>query len=727
MRCPVVVLLSSLLLLVITHSALAAGPSLLVKGNVTDAVTGDPVPGATVRVPETLVGTSADQRGHFRLHVPDDTHALQVSAVGYRVASVTLSGIDAADVAVSLIPSTVLLDEIPVTGERPPMSTVHGLGAISISPRRTETLGGAMSDVYRTMQTMAGVTANNEMSSRFNVRGGSSDDNLILLGGIQVIAPFHLKESPNSSLSAINTGMLKQILFLPAGFPARYGDRISAVVDMDSREGGPRFGGEVEASLTNGGVLVEGPLAPGVSGILGARATYSDYIARYLLDGASRKPSFYDLQGNIGADLGANTHLTVGGLFAHDMTSGIVDGSYDSWLATTRLVSRVSPMSTVTARGGIYRQTEDLVFGQEPTFPGNRLSATNAFVVKQEEASVQLETQLSGAYSVVAGGDLRASSFDLTRGEVFVTDSMAGGSYVGSGSLAGAFVENHVSPVTDLLLNAGLRIDHSSLTNETRISPRLLLALRTDPTTTLKAAWGIYCQSPIAAQLLAARRAGFGTPRMQRAMHFVLGLERALRQDLSLRVEAYYKTLDDLISFDRLRSGEIVYSGRNDARGRIRGIDIEASFNDPRVMGWLNVSFLSAREINDFDGKGWRFLPTDQTNTVTAVFEYRIPPAWAFNLRALYGSGFAYVDDLPALPGGRIDTKLHYPEYKRADVRISYSHAFDRIRGTLFLEIQNVFGQRNALTFNGETNARGLAEVNVLLPTVVNVGMKVEM
>ena len=250
----------------------------------------------------------------------------------------------------------------------------------------------------------------------------------------------------------------------------------------------------------------------------------------------------------------------------------------------------------------------------------------------------------------------------------------------------------------------------------------MLVAYRLSGGTTLKASWGVYYQTPNHDQLLAAEREHLPFPHMQKALHYVLGLEQPLRDRVSLRVDGYLKTLTDLISYSRRRSGEIVYSPRNDAKGRTMGVEVEMSIVDERVLAWINLAFMRAREYNFFDGRGWRFSPTDQTKTVTTVFEYRIADRWLLNLRALYGSGFAYGDDLPGVK----DERLHYPDYKRADARISYTFTKGSTTTTAYLEIMNLFAYRNAFSFTGQLKDHDTPDMNLLLPTIVNVGIRVK-
>jgi len=213
---------------------------------------------------------------------------------------------------------------------------------------------------------------------------------------------------------------------------------------------------------------------------------------------------------------------------------------------------------------------------------------------------------------------------------------------------------------------------------------------------------------------------------MQRGVHYLVGLEQPLRKDLTFRVDLYHKDLEGLISFQRLRSGEIIHAPRNDSRGRIDGIDFEASFSDERVFGWVSAAFLIAKEDNQYDNRGWRFRPNDQAKTVTVVFEYKFNEHLKANLRGLYGSGFAYGVDTPGVSStGSPDKRMHYPDYKRADFRIQYADVFGRVRGMIYLDIMNLFSERNVLSFTGPAQPGQSLDFNLLLPTLVNVGIKV--
>lgn len=704
----------------------------LIFGTVTDVLSREPLPHTNIGIQGTMIGTITDVYGRYRLVLPAGSYMLNFTFVGYKPGTIEVSvkEQDSLRLDVKLIPTTLLLGEVTVVAEAEAVTSVHGLGALSLAPKQVQHLAGGLGDVSKIVQTMAGVASNNEMSSQFNVRGGTALENLILLNGVELLEPFHLKESPNTSLSVFNTSLLKRILFFSGGFPARYGDRLSAVLDLEYREGDrERLAGQVDASLTDGTLILEGPFGRMGSGLLSIRSTYSDYVANYLLDGNLRTPSFYDVQGVLGVDVSSGHHLALQVLHASDKTTGITNGRSGSTLLAVQNTSFLSPTMLFQGTISSYQQSEDLTRGASPSWTATRSWSHDDFKILLYEMKGRLEAKVDDTFLLTVGMDVQQYEYELARRK---SDTMGGQDSLTSSTLfqrsskAAAYVENLIHLDKHVLINAGLRVDRSALTGEVALSPRVLTAYRFDDETTMKAAWGLYYQTPSYQQLFSAASAGNPPQHMQRAVHYIVGLERQLRGGFYFKVEAYYKSLHDLISFERLRGGELIHAPRNDARGEIKGVDFETSFRDERLMGWISFALMEAKEINSFDKRGWRFRPTDQSRTLTAVFEFKVSDAWILNLRSFYGSGFAYATDLPALPPGTKDPRQHYPEYKRIDVRINYSFSAQPFAVTTFAEITNLFGQKNTFSFTGTLHDNGIPDQNLLLPFLLNLGVRIK-
>jgi hypothetical protein len=699
----------------------------VISGTVRDAITLETLSGVTVTALAMEGAGVTDARGRFLLHVPAGRLTLQTGRIGYssRTIDTTVARGDTLRVDIALSALSVLLGEVTVVAERSPLMPLPGLGGTAISPTQIEHIGGSFGDPFRALQALPGVTSNNEMSCQFNVRGGSTGENLILLGGAQMLEPFHVKESPNTSLSIVNVDLLRSITFVPGGFTARYGDRLSSVLDLEYREGNrEKLSGQFEASLTDGTVTLEGPYSQAGSALVSFRSTYSDYIARYLTDGTQRAPRFYDLQGTAGFDAGENHHITAQFLTGRDMTSGLVNGDYG--VSSVSLSSRhmVSPATMLRTSFSYYRQYQDLTRSPSSSLLSTSVRNSRDGITLRE-ARLTLDGKVAPWYSINLGVEIQDRDYKLDHtlwsGTAIAQSQLPRIILDGRSYRLGGSAENLFQFTPALLVNAGIRADHLSLTGETKVSPRLLAAYHIPNGPVLRGAVGTYYQSPSPDELLAAAGAGLPPQQMLRAVHYIIGLQHQLRSDLAFRVDLYQKRLYDLISSVRLRSGEIVHSSRNDAQGYARGFEVELSLKDERVMAWINVALMVAKEENIFDGRGYHYSPYDQQKTVTAVFEYRVADRWTVNLRAFYGSGYAYGDDLP----GVSDKRQHYPNYTRADARINYQFPAAGLEWLSFLEIMNLFNFRNVQSFSTVGEHVTEPDFNLLLPRVVNIGLKV--
>jgi hypothetical protein len=699
----------------------------VLAGRVSDASTGEPLPHATVMLADSSAGTAADDRGMYSLLIPPGPSMVRCMQVGYAELEFAADGggQDTLRRDIALTPASVEGEEVSVVGERTPIAPLPVLNAVTVTPSRAASISGSFRDAYRTIQALPGVASNNETSSQFTVRGGSVDQNLVVLNNATLLEPFHLKESPNTSAGIVPLDVIGRLIFIPGGFPARYGDRLSSVLDLELRDGNAdRFAGQADLSLTNAGVIAEGPLGSGASGIISLRTSYSGYIAHYLPDGDRRRPGYYDILAGVSATPAPGHRLSGQLLHAYDRTSGLASGHYSTSMAGVQSVHALAGEDTLLVWASVYRQKDDLARARGLFIDDDRNTTTTASTILVGEAKVRYDARPWEHIRIIGGMDLQQADYDIVRTDRSATaagDSTVQGRLDRAVTRSAVYLENHLE-WGRLLVNAGLRLEHASSSGGTKAGPRLLASWRLSGGTRVKGAWGIYYQSPNHTQLLAAEQAGYPAPGMQRAVHYTVGVEQALRRDLSFRIEAYIKTLENLISFERLRNGETVSSARNDARGNIKGIEFEAAFSDPRVFGWINVAVMRAEEVNLYDGKGWRLSPTDQRKSVTTVFEFRMSPQWSVNLRAFYGSGFAYVNDLPGVP----DLRLHYPEYKRADVRLTHARAIGPLASSIYLEVLNIFSHRNAFSFTGTQKNPLTPDVNLLLPMIVNAGVRVE-
>ena len=703
----------------------------LVFGTITDSVTNLKVPRVDIRRVRGGRETTSDLDGRFRMEVKQGEREVELvfNHVGYleRILTVHVKGRDSVRVDVVLVPRTFNMPEVTVVSDSQTLALVRSLGALALSPMKLANVAGSHGDIGKVLQTMPGVSANNETSGQFSVRGGAMMHNLFLINGAELQEPYHLKDAPNSGMTVLNTALVDRMLFLPGGFTARYGDRLSAVVELEQREGNrDRLAARFDASLSDAMAIVEGPVGENKSALLSLRSSYGDYITRYLTSGSERRPTFYDLSAGFALGPTSEAHYSISLLQSSDRTSGLSSGQYSTSLVVIRARHSATQYVTIRSTMSLSHQDEDMSRNAAVPEEGGVSWSKDSSNIVVAEGNVQADAELSEFYSLVLGLHVQKSAYDINRNQTLLEngiDSISSTGMINSMLKGSLYTENILRITPTIQMNAGLRFDYFSLTREAVLSPRLLLTFQASEHMMLNAAWGRYYQTPTFRQLLAATQVGEQPQRMQLAEHFVVGFVRNLDQVRRFRVEAYYKKLSQLISYDRLRTGDFIYSPRNDSRGEILGLEFEASFQDERAMGWLNVAWMKAKEVNNAPGSQWHRSPTDQSMTVNFVFEPKIAKGWVLSLRSMYGSGYAYVSDLPGTRGYVFN---HYPDYKRVDLRLNYAFKTGPLQTTAFIEVTNLLSMKNVQSFKGTIHDPSTPDYNLLLPMIINVGMRYE-
>ncbi len=233
---------------------------LVLRGRVVDTG-GRSIAGAYVTLDEGKSSTFSNVYGRFRFRVDEPgVHTVEISLVGYRRAqdTVTVSAHDSEDHLFRLVPVVYQMQGVDVTAA-PHTATEHSTGftVSSLQPREVQFRAGAAEDVLRTLQSYPGVTSPNDFTTQLIVRGGGPEQNLIIMDGIEVISPYRLY----GVVSMFNPQTVEQIALMTGGFPARYSDRLSAVVDVTNRDGSMSdgvFNARANLSLTNMNLVAEG-------------------------------------------------------------------------------------------------------------------------------------------------------------------------------------------------------------------------------------------------------------------------------------------------------------------------------------------------------------------------------------------------------------------------------------------------------------------------------------
>lgn len=250
-----------------------------VSGYFTDAATGEQLIGVNIYESHSRLGTSANEYGFYSLTIPEGPCDLRVTFVGYNTTNVAFILSEDTIVNFQLNVKAVEFDEVVITGEQPKVDQTQ-MSMIDVPIQKLTKIPVIMGepDVMKVIQLLPGVQSGTEGTSGIYVRGGGADQNLFLLDGVPVYNASHMF----GFFSVFNPGSVKTVKLYKGGFPARYGGRLSSVVDIRMKEGNDQeFKGDVSIGLISSRINLEGPILKGKSSFLfSARRTYIDILAQ---------------------------------------------------------------------------------------------------------------------------------------------------------------------------------------------------------------------------------------------------------------------------------------------------------------------------------------------------------------------------------------------------------------------------------------------------------------
>jgi len=475
--------------------------------------------------------------------------------------------------------------EVVADGE----AAVESPAELPVRPTAVMAVAGSADNVFRTLQTLPGIAATTEFDSRISVRGGSPDENLTIMDGVEIHNPYRLF----GLTSAFNPETVRGFDLYAGAFSAKYGDRLSSLLVVENRPGTSegRLHGSTALSLTDANAVFEGRLPGQQTGswILTGRRTYYDLVANHIV--GTQLPAFGDLQGRVDWNLRPATRLTVFGLLSREATDALFTGDrpgeQGNFVTTARNDLAALQLATLLGPGVSSRTIASFYVNRDQIDANaqfrNQARRSNApsdevgfrlsdvdFTRELDVQDLALRQELAfskGAHVVESGFEvhvLRTRTFWRIPGDR--NSSASNGSSVQGGAglpsdldstvdstRAGGWLQDRFQAGARLSLEAGLRLDWSGVNHQAALSPRLAATFRIDGATRLRAGGGLFTQSPgyeklVQSDYFVDLSGELGRSlRNERAVHVVLGLERDFARGLSAKVEGYWKGLSDLI------------------------------------------------------------------------------------------------------------------------------------------------------------------------------------
>lgn len=305
-------------------------PRAKLQGRVLDGKSEEAMTGAVVHNMETGLATTTDAKGKYTLDLPTGELHLRISFIGYEDLNQKIRLIQNGNADFELFEQSHAIAEVTVVGEdaKATKAQMSMIKMTAITLKELPVLMGE-ADLIKSMVMMPGVQSTGEMSSGFNVRGGNTDQNLVLLDGAPVFNTTHLF----GFFSMINPDAVQDVTLFKGGIPASYGERISSVMDVQLKEGRKEnIGVNGGIGLINSRLTIEGPFVKKKksSFLIGGRSTYSDWLLQQ-----TRNPTFmnsvahfYDVNGSANIEFGPNNHLKLMGYSSSDVFNLNSDALY---------------------------------------------------------------------------------------------------------------------------------------------------------------------------------------------------------------------------------------------------------------------------------------------------------------------------------------------------------------------------------------------------------------
>lgn len=670
-------------------------------GHVKAADTREPIPYAFIKNNADKKITPSDVNGAFKLINVQDGAKISISSVGYQTKEIELSANDSV-LNIFLEPSILNIGEVNVYASKSRMQTSS---LETLKNAETYSLAGTTKDIFRSIQMLPGVSSNNAASAQYNVRGGTYDENLMLINGIEVAEPYHIKVFPMASLGIFNIDMVQRIDFSSGGFSAEYGDALSSVMNVDYRKANnDSVCGRINLGMIDLGVQAEIPFSKKTSLILAGRHSYLDPVIKTVDVGQKVSIRYYDIQSKFDYRINNRNEISVLGIYSQDYdkvgpdrevqlntfsgkfhskpitinqtekNSFLLDSRYNDLLLAVLSKHNIGGKILVNAGFSFYREKENTPqletdsvtseFSVPELFYRNYYfwESIKAYDLMSYEFKLSARILVSPGHTLKAGGYIRKTNYDYKNSRTTFWDIYNNTEkypdtlkYINRPEDA---EENSDNIFKADAIKIGSYVSYSWQVNPKAIftvgcredyfslNKEFTLSPRVNLLYSISKDWTANAAWGIyhKTPLMKQLQYSFATSsntKSQQAAHYILGISR-VHGDKTFKAEAYYKKYDRLIAARRSVMSEVIYERpENNATGYATGTDFEYIVTKSRFNLWLIYSFLIAKEKLDSIDSYYSRY-TDQRHTISALFVYKMRNSKQFDVKLTYGSGYAF-------------------------------------------------------------------------------------
>jgi hypothetical protein len=742
-----ILLLISLLLSIMVQ----AQQKFTLSGTVKSRKTGETIIGASIRLLNKPGGTASNEYGYYSITLPQNTYQVEISAIGKK--SDTLDIVLDKDVKknIALQEEDKFLNEVVIKsgprGGRTITGTQTGVEKLSTKEIKNIPVIFGEKDVLKTIQLLPGIKSAGDGNAGFFVRGGSSDQNQILLDEANVYNASHLL----GFFSTFNSDAIKDVTVYKGGMPAQYGGRLSSVLDIKMNDGNNQdYNISGGVGLISAKLNVEGPVQKDKSSfLLTGRRTYVDAFFKASKDSTINKSKlyFYDLNAKMNYELGEKDKLYVSGYFGKDKL-GFGDQFSINWGNSTGTLrwNHIFNKKLFSNTSLIYSNYDYEIQIRSGSNDFNIFSQIRDWNLKQDYqlnagAKSNIRFGWSSTFHTVRPGEITASE----------TSSVASDVQQKRYSLENAVYASHTWKASDKLnITYGSRLtafsvlgkgDYYTLNDKGEIidttsyksgevvktywnvEPRLAVGYQFNSSASVKAS---YVRNVQNMHLISNSTSSTPTDKWISSSNNIkpevsdqvsLGYYKNLAGNkYELTVETYYKTMQNQVDY---RDGADVFSNKSIepdllyGKGRAYGIEWMLRKKFGKLSGWVSYTLSKTeRKIDGINNNDWYNARQDRTHDIAIVAMYELNKKWTLSANWIY-----YTGDAITFPNGKYtvggQTVYYYtnrngyrmPSYHRLDLGATVQlKQKKKWSSEMTFSLYNAYGRQNAYAITFRDN-----------------------
>lgn len=729
------------LILIVSFNLTFSQKKNTISGYVSDS-NGEMIIGATIYSLDDKVGTISNQYGFFSMTLNPGNKTLIVSSLGYKTDTIKILLNENVNLNIKLETEVKKIEEVIITSKKSDDNIQKpNLGIVSIQPKTIKSIPVVFgeSDLLKSIQLLPGVQSGVEGMGSFYVRGGNSDQNLIILDEAVVYNPNHLF----GFFSVFNTDVIKNVELYKGGIPAEYGGRLSSVLDIRTKEGNlEKIKGEGGIGLISSRLAIEGPIIKNrASFIVSGRRTYADLMLPFASDTNARKGKFYfyDLNAKINYIINDKNRIFISGYFGRDVNrfAQTFKLNYGNATITFRWNHIFSPkyFSNLTLLFSNY----NYVFGVPQGVTGFLWNSTITSYMLKNDHTIYLSSKntlkfgLQTLYYNLHPATIR-SEIESVISEFKISNNYA---------LEHAIYLSHLFKTDNFNANIGLRFtflqnigsatvykyDQNYNVYDTlkypagkifnhyiNIEPRVSLSLIINEKNSIKFGYNRVSQN---IHLASNSTANFPLDiwflsginvKPQLADQISLGYFKNLFNDkIESSIEVYYKKINNSIDFKdhaQLTLNPYLEGEIRTGYGYSYGIELMLRKNTGNLNGWISYSYCRAfRKINDINNNKAYPAPFDKPHNFSIVLSYKISEKIDLSTNWVYSSaipvtvpigGYYYKNTWIPYFSDRNSVRIPGTEYHRLDLSINIKHKIFKLDGGTIVSVYNAYNRHNA-------------------------------